>query len=77
MIFIYGKNNCKYCKMSTALLDLRDKPYLYYNIDEEPERKEEMFKRQPNARTVPQIWVNETHIGGYKELSLLFTDEGY
>ena len=41
--------------------------YTTKNIKEDAHR-ESLFEELPNAKTVPQIWINDVHIGGYNEL---------
>ena len=41
--------------------------YTVKNIKEDAHR-ESLFEELPNAKTVPQIWINNSHIGGYNEL---------
>ena len=41
--------------------------YTVKNIEEDAHR-ESLFEELPNAKTVPQIWINDVHIGGYNEL---------
>ena len=41
--------------------------YTTKNIKEDAHR-ESLFEDLPNAKTVPQIWINDVHIGGYNEL---------
>tara|TARA_B100000287_G_scaffold402619_1_gene423703 strand:+ start:2158 stop:2322 length:165 start_codon:yes stop_codon:yes gene_type:complete len=48
------------------LLDSKGEPYEEININENPDAKEKIKKL--GFKTVPQIWLNEKHIGGYEEL---------
>lgn len=62
---------CPYCQMAERLLttqgvDRIDK----IRVDLEPERRVEMMERT-GRRTVPQIYIGETHVGGYDELAAL------
>ena len=41
--------------------------YTAKNISEDM-NKLSLFEQLPNAKTVPQIWINNSHIGGYNEL---------
>ena len=41
--------------------------YTVKNIKEDAHR-ESLFESLPNVKTVPQIWINDVHIGGYNEL---------
>lgn len=65
---IYGRTGCVFC--TKALNFCLDKAieYRYYNYTDEPEKKDEMMSRNPGARTVPQVFINGEHVGGYNEL---------
>jgi len=47
--------------------------YTEINIDEDPEKREEMMQRT-QRRTVPQIYIGELHVGGFDDLSELNRD---
>lgn len=66
---IYGQPDCTYCTKAAELCEKhKDKlQYIYFTVKEDITLDEfkELF---PEARTVPQIRINGTHIGGYREL---------
>ena len=64
-IEIYSKTNCIFCDKAKMCLQ-KHNPKIYM-LDEDYSR-EEFFKKFPNARTFPQIIINEEHVGGYAEL---------
>ena len=67
---IYTTPSCPYCHAAKALL--RDKGVAFTEISVvEPERREAMTVRAHGRRTVPQIFVGETHVGGYDDLAAL------
>lgn len=67
---IYTTNWCPYCNAAKALLD--DKQVAYEEIDvTDPDLRAEMMQRAHGRRTVPQIFIGETHVGGYDDLSAL------
>lgn len=66
MITIYGKDNCLWCQEAKKIAKQYDLEYEYKNTTNEAYRSE-MFERYPEAKTVPQIWWNDRHIGGYNE----------
>ena len=76
MIEIYGKPNCPYCESAKALCEMRKLKYKYYQLDVDFNRNEllEMF---PNAKTFPQIKINNTAIGGYDKLGPYLEETGY
>ena len=70
-IVMYSTQVCPYCQMAERLLrqsGVQDIEKIL--IDKEPARREEMMTRT-GRRTVPQIYIDERHIGGYDDLSAL------
>ena len=49
-------------------LKQRGLPYEEVRVDMEPSRREEMLTRSAGRRTVPQIFVNGEHVGGFDDL---------
>ncbi|AJC15840.1 MULTISPECIES: glutaredoxin 3 [Pandoraea] len=70
-IVMYSTQVCPYCQMAERLLRQRGVQEIEkILIDKEPARREEMMSRT-GRRTVPQIYIDERHIGGYDDLSAL------
>jgi glutaredoxin 3 len=69
-IQIYGTDWCPYCNAAKDLLDSKGVPYDEIDASD-PDVRADMIQRAKGRRTVPQIFVGETHIGGYDELSAL------
>lgn len=63
---VYGRPGCGYCVSATKLLDENVIEYDYINIYEDAEAK--AFIVEQGFRTVPQIYIDKRHIGGYTEL---------
>ncbi len=68
---IYTKDNCPYCDKAKLLLDQLNVDYLEVDLVAEPEKYDELHLRRPSARTVPQIFINDTGIGGCDDLYAL------
>lgn len=66
---IYTKSTCVYCKRAKDLLDLLGEDYQEFNIEQDDLRTVMNERLGYEARTVPQIWYGDTHIGGFTELS--------
>jgi glutaredoxin len=66
---LWSQPNCPACTQAKALLNLANIPVVVkmLNVDL---TKEEFFAKLPNARSVPQIFIDEIHIGGLKELEV-------
>jgi glutaredoxin 3 len=70
-IDIYTKFGCGYCYRAKQLLDKKGAEYSEHDITMGGPKKDEMLARAPTARTVPQIFIGEVHVGGSDELSAL------
>jgi len=69
MYTIYTKPSCGYCKRAKDLLDLLGEDYTEFNIESDEYRAEMNERLGYEARTVPQIFFETTHVGGYTELT--------
>ena len=70
-IIIYSSNNCGYCELAKSLLDSLNCQYQEINIQEMPDKRDEMLRKSNGKRTVPQIFISDVHVGGYDELNRL------
>ena len=70
MITIYGKPRCPFCDRAKALCEQKGLEYDYKMLDADF-TAEELFEKAPDARTFPQIWIGDKHVGGYDQ----FKDE--
>ena len=64
---IYSKSNCSYCVMAMNFFDSKGIKYDVYSADD-PKILQRMLERNPQARTVPQIFIDDKLIGGYTDL---------
>jgi len=68
---MYSTGVCPYCQMAERLLRAKGISAIdKVRVDLEPERRVEMMEKT-GRRTVPQIYIGETHVGGYEELAAL------
>jgi len=69
-IEVYSKNICPYCVKAKQLLKLKgvEDSIIEYNIETNQEKLKEMLTRSGGRKTVPQIFINEVHIGGCDDL---------
>jgi len=67
-IEIYSSPLCGYCSQARKLLHDKKAEFLEIDILLSPAKREEMNLRSNGRNTVPQIFVNDVHIGGYDEL---------
>lgn len=68
IIEVYSKNNCPYCSEATKLLQTLNLPFEEKKVGIDVTR-EQLLKRIPSARSVPQIIIDGKCIGGYIELT--------
>ena len=69
-IVVFSIPTCRYCKQSKAILNSFSVPFHDVNLEKHPERRAESQERT-GRRTVPQIFFNDVHIGGFDELKKL------
>ena len=69
-VTIYTGYRCAYCDAAKRMLDSKNVKYNEININEEQAKAEEMVQRT-NRQTVPQIFIGETHIGGFDDMAEL------
>jgi len=69
-VLMYTTAVCPYCQMAERLLRSKGVEVEKVRIDLEPARRAEMMEKT-GRRTVPQIYVGETHVGGYDDLAAL------
>ena len=67
---MYTTAVCPYCMMAERLLVSKGVEIEKVRIDLMPERRAEMMEKT-GRRTVPQIYIGETHVGGYDDLAAL------
>lgn len=67
---MYSTGFCPYCVMARRLLSNKGVSFSEIRVDEEQGRREEMT-RVTGRRTVPQIFVGDTHVGGFDDLAAL------
>ena len=70
-IEIYSGDYCPYCVRAKSLLKQRGLDFIEYNVQQEPEKRAEMMKRSNGGRSIPQIFINDQHVGGCDELYAL------
>jgi glutaredoxin 3 len=70
-ITMYSTGVCPYCQRAEMLLHSRGVTEIEkIRVDLEPERRSEMMQKT-GRRTVPQIYIGETHVGGFDDLAAL------
>ena len=68
---IYTTPLCGYCHAAKRLLTAKGAGYAEHDVSADPARREEMVQRANGRRTVPQVFIDGTHVGGFDDLSAL------
>jgi glutaredoxin 3 len=70
-IEIYTGNNCYFCDSAKRLLNNKNYLFNEINVSSDQRLHDFMVKKANGKRTVPQIFINDIHIGGSDELHAL------
>ncbi len=70
-VTVYMGPMCGYCDAAKRLLTKKNIPYKEINIALQEGKLEEMLSKSNGRKTIPQIFFNDLHIGGYEELRAL------
>ena len=68
---IYTWSSCPFCIQAKMLLDQKGVDYTEYTIDGDEDARAEMAQRANGRRSLPQIFINNHHIGGCDDLYAL------
>lgn len=68
---IYTKGHCPYCHRAKALLSQKGVQFEEFKIDQNPDLRPLMIERANGGSTVPQIFINNQHIGGCDDMFFL------
>jgi thioredoxin reductase (NADPH) len=69
-VIMYTRDFCPFCDRAKSLLRSKGAEWVEIDIEREPGRREEMIERS-GQRTVPQIWIDDVHVGGSDDLHAL------
>ncbi|WP_114943332.1 glutaredoxin 3 [Microvirga calopogonii] len=70
-ITIYTKSWCPYCSAAKKLLAEKGVAFTEIDIEKKPETRAEMIQKANGRSTVPQIFIDEKHVGGCDDLYAL------
>ena len=70
-VVIYTGPMCNYCSAAKHLLNKKKVSYTEFDIGADSSKMQEMQEKTNGARTIPQIFIGETYVGGYDELKAL------
>jgi glutaredoxin 3 len=70
-VLIYTTKVCPYCVRAKALLTRKGVTYREIDVTDTPDVREAMTQRAGGKRSVPQIFINDQHVGGCDDLHAL------
>ena len=70
-VVIYTGPMCNFCSAAKHLLNKKKVIYTEFDIAIDSSKRQEMQEKTNGARTIPQIFIGETYVGGYQELKAL------
>jgi glutaredoxin 3 len=70
-VIIYTGPRCNYCSAAKHLLNKKKVDYTEFDIALDQSKLKEMQEKTQGARTIPQIFIGDTYVGGYDELKAL------
>lgn len=70
-IIIYVKHYCPFCTKAKSLLEILGQDFEEVDITHDEDAFDEMVEAANGKRTVPQIFIGKTHIGGYDDMKAL------
>jgi glutaredoxin 3 len=73
-VVVYTTMFCPYCQRAKALLARKGVAFKEVAVDGDPEARKTMVAKASGARTVPQIFIGDQHVGGSDELYALEAD---
>jgi len=68
---IYTKAFCPYCSRAKALLEIKGVAFDEYDIGMDRAKRTEMLERSNGGYTVPQIFIDDRHVGGCDDIFAL------
>ncbi|MDH3661648.1 MAG: glutaredoxin 3 [Alphaproteobacteria bacterium] len=67
-IEIFSGPNCAYCAAAKSLLRKHGLAFEELDVKADPAHLDELRRRLPRARAIPQIFIDGEHIGGFEDL---------
>ena len=68
---IYSSMFCPFCSRAKHLLSLKGVEFIEIDVDTSPGKRTEMLDRANGQHTVPQIFIDDAHVGGSDDLAAL------
>jgi len=74
-IEIYSSRLCGFCRAAKQLLNRKSVEFIEYSVDLRPAVRREMASRTNGRTSVPQIFIDDHHVGGFDDLMDLEMDD--
>lgn len=68
-IEIYTSPLCGFCHAAKRMLNEKGASFTEIDVAQDPSLRETMMERSGGRRTVPQIFIGDTHVGGYDDMA--------
>lgn len=65
---IYTWSTCPFCLRAKSLLNKKGVNFTEYSIDKDEDARAKMAQRANGRRSLPQIFINDNHIGGCDDI---------
>lgn len=72
---IYGHARCRWCHAAKLFVETLRLPFNYYDIESDEGAAARLAKLNPDYETVPQIFVEGEHLGGYTDLVAAYSEK--
>ena len=69
-VVVYTTDTCGFCRMAKDLLKRKQVPFKEVDVTDDDDARDALVLRT-QQRTVPQIFIGETHVGGFTDLDAL------
>lgn len=76
-VLIYSKDNCPWCVKANTLCSNLKLTTKVIDLTSDKEEQQKFRKRLPDAKTLPQIFWGDMHIGGYTEFEAFMMERVY
>ncbi len=73
-VVMYTTAHCPYCIRARTLLDKKGVSYTDLRIDDDPALRPEMIEKANGRTSVPQIFIDDFHVGGFDDMAELDVD---
>lgn len=73
---VYTTDTCPYCVKAKSLLGAKGAEYTEINVTGDDDARIALVKKADGMKTVPQIFIDDQHIGGFSELEALDKNGG-